>query len=174
MVSDWVDPIALFKLIEKFVLKQSDNQYKTEVLIAKQLSILHFCQDDQVGNATWYGCFITRVGGGLPSRTSVLVLHTRPVGDQGYRSCPFWTLKCSRSWSRRGSSSWSGLSCLSLIAPQQQCKDAQPIEEGRTNDYSKGNSEVNLANMHQTLTLMYDYTPLKLDTLSYLHRVQRL
>ena len=60
--------------------------------------------------------------------------------------------------------SWSGLSCLSLIAPQQQCKDAQPIEEGRTNDYSKGNSEVYLANMHQALTLMYDCTPLKLDT----------
>jgi hypothetical protein len=38
-VSDLFDPIALFKLIEKFVLKQSDNQYKTAVLVAKQLSI---------------------------------------------------------------------------------------------------------------------------------------
>jgi hypothetical protein len=38
-VSDSFDPIALFKLIEKFVLKQSDNQHKTAVLIAKQLSI---------------------------------------------------------------------------------------------------------------------------------------
>jgi hypothetical protein len=40
-------------LIEKFVLKQSDNQYKTVVLIAEQLSILQFRQDDQ--------CFTTRV-----------------------------------------------------------------------------------------------------------------
>jgi hypothetical protein len=37
--TDWVtisesfDPNLLFKLIEKFVLKQSDNQYKTAVLI---------------------------------------------------------------------------------------------------------------------------------------------
>ncbi len=46
------DPIRLFKLIKKFVLKQSDNQYKMAVLIAKQLSILSFCQDNQVPNAT--------------------------------------------------------------------------------------------------------------------------
>jgi hypothetical protein len=45
-ISDSFDPIALFKLIEKFVFKQSDNQYKMAVLIAKQLSILKFCQDD--------------------------------------------------------------------------------------------------------------------------------
>ncbi len=58
--TDWVkisglfDPTLLFKLIKKFVLKQSDNQYKTAVLIAEQLSILLFCQDDQIGNATYY------------------------------------------------------------------------------------------------------------------------
>ncbi len=60
-ISDSFDPIALFKLIEKFVLKQSDNQYKTAVLITKQLSILQFCQDDQVTNATYYDRFTTTV-----------------------------------------------------------------------------------------------------------------
>ncbi len=35
MVSELYDPVLLYKLIEKFVLKQSDNQYKTVVLIAK-------------------------------------------------------------------------------------------------------------------------------------------
>jgi hypothetical protein len=54
MVSKSCDPILLFKLIEKFTLKQSDNQYKTAVLIAKQLSISSFCKDDQVPNATYY------------------------------------------------------------------------------------------------------------------------
>jgi hypothetical protein len=39
MVSESFDPILLFKFIKKFVLKESDNQYKTAVLIAKQLSI---------------------------------------------------------------------------------------------------------------------------------------
>jgi hypothetical protein len=51
-VSDSFDPIAPFKLIENIFLKQLDNQYKMAVLIAKQLSILQFCQDDQVSNAT--------------------------------------------------------------------------------------------------------------------------
>ena len=61
MVSESFDPILLFKLIEKFVLKQSDNQYKTAVLIAKQLSISSFRQDDQVPNTTYYDQFTTRV-----------------------------------------------------------------------------------------------------------------
>ena len=51
----------LFKLIEKFVLKQSDNQYATVVLIAEQLSILSFRQDDHLGNAGYYDRFTTRV-----------------------------------------------------------------------------------------------------------------
>ncbi len=65
--ADWVkisgsfNLTLLFKLIKKFVLKQSDNQYKTAVLIAEQLSILLFCQDDQIGNATYYDWFPTRV-----------------------------------------------------------------------------------------------------------------
>ncbi len=65
--TDWVtisgsfDPISLFKHIKKFVLKQSDNRYKTAVLIAEQLSILSFRQDDQIGNATYYDRFTTRV-----------------------------------------------------------------------------------------------------------------
>jgi hypothetical protein len=65
--ADWVkisgssNPTLLFKLIKKFVLKQSDNQYKTAVLIDEQLTILLFRQDDQVGNATYYDWFTTRV-----------------------------------------------------------------------------------------------------------------
>jgi hypothetical protein len=35
MISESFEPILLFKLIEKFVLKQSNNQYRTAVLIAK-------------------------------------------------------------------------------------------------------------------------------------------
>ncbi len=65
--ADWVtisesfDPYLLFKLIKKFVMKQSTNQYKTALLIAEQLSVLLFCQDNQVGNAVYYDQFTTRV-----------------------------------------------------------------------------------------------------------------
>jgi hypothetical protein len=61
MISKLFDPILLFKLIEKFVLKQSNNQYRMAVLIAEQLSILSFHQDDHLGNAAYYDCFTTRV-----------------------------------------------------------------------------------------------------------------
>ncbi len=60
-ISGSLDPISLLNLIKMFVLKQSDNQYKTAVLIAEQLSILTFCQDDQIGNAIYYDRFTTRV-----------------------------------------------------------------------------------------------------------------
>ncbi len=43
-ISNLFNPIALFKLIEKFVLKQSNNQYRTAVLIVEQLLILQFRQ----------------------------------------------------------------------------------------------------------------------------------
>jgi hypothetical protein len=36
-VSESLDPLLLFKLIKKFVLKQSENQYKMAALIAEQL-----------------------------------------------------------------------------------------------------------------------------------------
>jgi hypothetical protein len=60
-ITESFDPSLLFKLIEKFVLKQSDNQYKTAVLRAEQMSNLLFCQDNQIGNAVYYDRFTTRV-----------------------------------------------------------------------------------------------------------------
>ncbi len=51
----------LFKLAEKYVLKQSDNQYPTAALIAEHQSILSFRKDDHMGNATYYDRFTTRV-----------------------------------------------------------------------------------------------------------------
>ncbi len=59
--SEAFDPILLFKLIEKFVKKQLDNQYATAVLIAEQLSILTFQQDDHLGNDAYYDHFTMRV-----------------------------------------------------------------------------------------------------------------
>jgi hypothetical protein len=60
-ISKAFDPILLYKLIEMFVLKQLDNQYATAVLIAEQLLILTFWQDDHLGNAAYYDRFTTRV-----------------------------------------------------------------------------------------------------------------
>ena len=88
VISESFDPTLIFKLIEKFVLRQSDNQYATAVLIAEQLSILSFRQDDQLKNAGYYDRFTTRVEVARQAGRSVLLLpctfgrqgHTTQVG----------------------------------------------------------------------------------------------
>ncbi len=55
IVSDSYDPLKLLKLIEKFILKQSDNQYKQLKLL------LTYRQDDGMMNAAYYDRFKTRV-----------------------------------------------------------------------------------------------------------------
>ncbi len=101
MISKLFDPILLFKLIEKNVLKQSKNQYRMAVLIAKQLSILSFCQDDHLGNAAYYDCFTTRVE--VPVRqecatTPLLHWKIRPHNSNWVTSTSYQVLiKSSRS-----------------------------------------------------------------------------
>ena len=52
-ISTSFNPNLICKIIEKFILKQYNSQYKMEVLIAEQLSILQFRQEDQVSNVTY-------------------------------------------------------------------------------------------------------------------------
>ena len=49
------------KLIEKFILKQSDNQYKIDIIIEQLKLLLAYWQDDGVRNAASYDQFKTRV-----------------------------------------------------------------------------------------------------------------
>ena len=55
------DPLKLLKLIEKFILKQSDNQYKISIIIEQLKLLLVYWQDDGVTNAVYYNQFKTRV-----------------------------------------------------------------------------------------------------------------
>jgi hypothetical protein len=54
-ISDSFDPIALFMLIEKLVLKQSDNQYKTACCL------FYISAKMIMTNAISYECFTTSV-----------------------------------------------------------------------------------------------------------------
>ena len=49
-VSNSYDPLKLLKLIEKYILKQSDNQYKTVIVIEQLKLLLTYRQDDGVTN----------------------------------------------------------------------------------------------------------------------------
>jgi hypothetical protein len=128
MVSDSFDPILLFKLIEKFVLKQSDNQYKMAVLIAKQLSILSFCQDIQVLNATYYDWFITRVEDACQAGVCYYtpdLLDTKVCGvvmQQVWNPDVSWAKECQRCH-------WTRIHSISFYQ-QQQLEVAQSAEEG--------------------------------------------
>jgi hypothetical protein len=60
-VSDSYGPLKLLKLIEKFILKQSDNQYKIGIVIEQLKLLLAYWQDDGVTNGAYYDQFKTRV-----------------------------------------------------------------------------------------------------------------
>jgi hypothetical protein len=54
VVSDSYDPLTLLKLIEKIILKQSDNQYKIGIIMEQlKLILLAYCQDDGVRNVEY-------------------------------------------------------------------------------------------------------------------------
>jgi hypothetical protein len=60
-VSDSYDPLELLKLIENFILKQSDNQYKIGIVIEQLKLLLAYRQDDGITNAVYYDWFKIRV-----------------------------------------------------------------------------------------------------------------
>ncbi len=60
-VIDSYNPLKLLKLIEKFILKQSNNQYKIDILIKQLKLVLAYWQDGGVTNAAYYNRFKTRV-----------------------------------------------------------------------------------------------------------------
>ncbi len=59
--SDSYDPLKILKLIEKFILKQSDNQYKIGIIIEQLKLLLAYRQDDGVTNVAYYDQSKTRV-----------------------------------------------------------------------------------------------------------------
>jgi hypothetical protein len=161
MVSESFEPILLFKLIKKFVLKQSDNQYKTAVLIAKQLSILSFRQDNQVPNATYYNWFTTRVEVACQAEVCYYtpdLLDTKCVE----LSCTEYdTLTPAEQNNVRKVVEQEYLAYLFIINSNQKLHSQ--LKKDVTNDYSKGNLEAYPSDIHKALTLMNEYKPLKLD-----------
>jgi len=53
-VSDSYNPLKLLKMIEKYILKQSDNQYKIGIVIEQLKLLLTYRQDNGVTNTAYY------------------------------------------------------------------------------------------------------------------------
>jgi hypothetical protein len=156
-ISDLFDPIALFKLIEKFVLKQSDNQYKTAVLIAEQLSILQFHQDDQVTNATYYDCCTTRVE---VARQAGVCYYTPDLLDMKAtelgKVLPFTKLLEVEQKAIIELVEQEYLAYLFLNNSNQ--KMHTQLKKDITNNYSKGNQDAYPSDIHKVLTLVNEYS----------------
>jgi hypothetical protein len=165
--TDWVtisgsfDPISLFKLIKKFVLKQSDNQYKMLVLIAEQLSILSFHQDDQIGNATYYDQFTTRVE--VPCQAGVCY-HSPDLLEEKTPELKIAAYDMLSPAKKKTVVDVVEQEYLAyLFINNSNAKMHSQLKKDVANNYSKGNTNAYPKNIHKALTLMNEYKPLKLD-----------
>ncbi len=142
-------------------MKQSDNQYKTAVLIAAQLSFLQFHQDDQLGNAVYYDRFTTRVEvarqAGVCYYSPDLLEDATQLKMGGYDTLSDTDKKRVINSVEREYLAYPFLNNSNAKMHSQLKKDV-------ANDYSKGNTDVYPNYIHKALTLMNEYKPLKLDT----------
>jgi hypothetical protein len=161
-ISESFDPNLLFKLIEKFVLKQSNNQYKTAVLIAEQLSILQFRQDDQLGNATYYDRFTTRVE--VARQAGVCYYSPDLLEDKATQLKMGGYDTLSDTDKKKVIDSVEQEYLAYLFLNNSNAKMHSQLKKDVANDYSKGNTDAYPNDIHKALTLMNEYKPLKLDT----------
>ncbi len=148
-------------MIKKFVLKQSNNQYRTAVLIAKQMSILSFRQDDNLGNAAYYDCFTTRVE--VARQAGVCYYSPALLEDRAtqLKLGDFDTL--SSDDKKKVIDQVKQEYLANLFLNNSNVKLHSQLKKDVANDYSKGNTDAYPTDIHKALTLMNEYKPLKLD-----------
>jgi hypothetical protein len=157
--SDSYIPLKLLKLIEKYILKQSDNQYKIGIIIEQLKLLLAYRQDDGVTNAAYYDQFKTRVD---------VVEHIGVSFDNP-------TLQDWKSQELYG----SDFDLLSDTVKEDKVKDDvkqaflaylffinsndqnhSQLKKTVANDHAKGDGEAFPSSCHAALTLMNDFKPL--------------
>jgi hypothetical protein len=138
-------------LIEKFVLKQSDNQYATAVLIAEQLSILLFRQDDQLGNAGYYDRFTMRVE--VARQAGVCYYSPALLEDKAtqLKLGDYDTLAINVKKNVVDQVEQEYLAYLFLN--NSNAKLHSQLKKDVANDYSQGNTEAYPTDIHKALTL---------------------
>jgi hypothetical protein len=76
-VSTSYDPLILYRLIEKTILAQTEDQYPFATVYDQELAFYAFRQDS-LSNPQWYERFNTKVDVGAAHHNSVLVLTPFP------------------------------------------------------------------------------------------------
>jgi hypothetical protein len=161
-ISESFDPSLFFKLIKKLVLKQSNYQYKTAMLIAEQLSILLFRQDNQIGNLVYYDCFTTRAE--VACQVRVCYYSPELLEDKAaqLKMGDYNTLSDTNKKKVIETVKQEYLAYLFLN--NSNGKMHSQLKKDAANNYSKGNTDGYPTDIHKVLTLMNKYKPLKLDT----------
>jgi hypothetical protein len=165
--ADWVkisglfDPTLLFKLIKKSVLKQSNNQYKTAVLIDEQLSILSLHQDDQVGNATYYDWFTTRME--VAHQAGVCYHSPDLLEDKAAQLNMAAYDRILPAKKKMVVDVVKQEYLAYLFINNSNAKMHSQLKENVANNYSKGRTDAYPKDIHKALTLMNKYKLLKLD-----------
>jgi len=132
------------------------------VLIAEQLSILQFRQDDQLGNAAYYDRFTTRVE--VARQAGVCYYSSDLLEDKAtqLKLGSYDTLSDADKKNIIDSIEQEYLAYLFLN--NSNAKMHSQLKKDVVNDYSKGNTNAYPNNIHKALTLINKYKPLKLDT----------
>ncbi len=161
MVNEVFDPILPFKLIKKFVLKQSDNQYKMAVLIAKQLAILSFGQDNQVPNATYYNQSTTRMEVACQAGVCYYTPDLLDTKCVELTCNEYETLTLAKQKNVRDVMGQEYLANLFINNSNQKLHSQ--LKKDIANNYLEGNMGAYPSDIHKILTLMNEYKPLKLN-----------
>jgi hypothetical protein len=161
-VSDSYGPLKLLKLIEKFILKQSDNQYKIGIVIEKLKLLLTYWQDDGVTNAVYYNWFKTRVD----DAEHIGASFNNPV---------LWDWKSQESYSTDYELLSDTVKDSKVMEDVKQAflaylffinsnnKKHSQLKKTMGIDHAKGNLEAYPSSCHAALTLMNDFKPLIIE-----------
>jgi hypothetical protein len=161
-VSDSYDPLKLIKLIEKYILKQSDNQYKIGIVIEQLKLLLTYRQDDGVTNTAYYDGFKTRVD----VAEHIGVSFDNPVlwdlQSQELYSMDFDSLADATKESKVKDDVKQAFLAYLFFINSNDKKHSQ-LKKTVANDHAKGDTEAYPSSCHAALTLMNDFKPLVIE-----------
>jgi len=149
-------------LIEKYILKQSDNQYKIGIVIEQLKLLLTYRQDDGVTNTAYYDRFKTRVD----VAEHIGVSFDNPVlwdlRSQELYSMDFISLADATKESKVKDDVKQAFLAYLFFINSNDKKHSQ-LKKTVANDHAKGDIEAYPSSCHAALTLMNDFKPLVIE-----------
>jgi hypothetical protein len=153
------NPLKLLKLIEKSILKQSDNQYKIGITIEQLKLLMAYRQDDGVMNAVYYDQFKTRVD----VAEHIGVSFDNPTlwdwKSQELYGTDFDLLSDTVKEDKDKDDVKQAFLAYLFFINSNNKKHSQ-LKKTVANDHAKGDGEAFPSSCHAALTLMNDFKPL--------------